>query len=80
MQECGRSIKNGGDHNRSPIADLCRFLWCSREINSTVWGWFDLKFKLTKALMVVRVTCKNEEDPIKNEGARVVNAQGQLTP
>ena len=38
--------------------------------------------------MVVLVTCKNEEDPIKNEGARVVtrlfidfsNAQGQLTP
>ena len=38
--------------------------------------------------MVVLVTCKNEEDPIKNEGARVVatlsidfsDAQGQLTP
>ena len=38
--------------------------------------------------MVVLVTCKNEEDPIKNEGARVVtrllidfsNSQGQLTP
>ena len=38
--------------------------------------------------MVVLVTCKNEEDPIKNEGARVVtrlsmefsNAQRQLTP
>ena len=37
--------------------------------------------------MVVPVTCKNEEDPIKNEGARVVTtlfidfseAQGQLT-
>ena len=37
--------------------------------------------------MVVLVTCKNEEDPIKNEGARVVttlfinfsDAQGQLT-
>ena len=37
--------------------------------------------------MVVLVTCKNEEDPIKNKGARVVtsliiyfsNAQGQLT-
>ena len=36
--------------------------------------------------MVVLVTCKNEEDPIKNEGARVVtalfidfsDAQGQL--
>ena len=38
--------------------------------------------------MVVLVTCKNEEDPIKNEGARVVttlfidfsDTQGQLTP
>ena len=38
--------------------------------------------------MVVLVTCKNEEDPIKSEGARVVttlyidfsDAQGQLTP
>ena len=38
--------------------------------------------------MVVLVTCKIEEDPIKNEGARVVttlffnfsDAQGQLTP
>ena len=38
--------------------------------------------------MVVHVTCKNEEDPIKNEDARVVttlfidfsDAQGQLTP
>ena len=38
--------------------------------------------------MGVLVTCKNEEDPIKNEGARVVttlfidfsHAQGQLTP
>ena len=38
--------------------------------------------------MVLLVTCKNEENPIKNEGARVVktlsinfkDAQGQLTP
>ena len=40
--------------------------------------------------MGVLVTCKNEEDPFKNEGARVVthcesmqifyDAQGQLTP
>ena len=37
--------------------------------------------------MVVLVTCKNEEDPIKNEGARVFttfyfnfsDAQGQIT-
>ena len=38
--------------------------------------------------MHVLVTCKNEEDPIKNEGARVLttlyidfsDAQGQVTP
>ena len=32
--------------------------------------------------MVVLLTCKNEEDPIKNEGTRVLTrkgAQGQLT-
>ena len=33
-------------------------------------GW--LKIKLIQAFMVVLVTCKNEEDPFKNEGARVV--------
>ena len=33
---------------------------------------FCLKFKLIQAFMVVLATCKNEEDPIKNEGARVV--------
>ena len=39
--------------------------------------------------MVVLVTCKNEEDPIKNEGAKVattlhypsfLDAQGHLSP
>ena len=38
--------------------------------------------------MTVFVTCKNEKDPIKNEGARVLtpfnidflDAQGQVTP
>ena len=38
--------------------------------------------------MVVLLTCKNKEDPIKNEGARVLtrlyidfsHTQGQLTP
>ena len=29
------------------------------------------KFELTQAFMHVLITCKNEEDPIKNEGARV---------
>ena len=31
-----------------------------------------LEIQLIQAVMVVLVTCKNEEDPIKNEGARVV--------
>ena len=30
------------------------------------------KFEHIQALIVVLVTCKNEEDPIKNEGARVL--------
>ena len=46
-----------------------------------------LKFKLIQAFMHVLVTCKYEEDPIKNEGARVdttlysnfSDAQGQIT-
>ena len=42
------------------------------EVNSTVWGWFYFKFKLIQAFMIVLVTFKNEEDPIKIEGARVV--------
>ena len=49
---------------------------------------FCRKFKLIQAFIIVLVTCKNEEDPIKNEGGRVLtsllfdfsDAQGQLTP
>ena len=49
---------------------------------------FCRKFKLIQAFIVILVTCKNEEDPIKNEGGRVLtsllfdfsDAQGQLTP
>ena len=52
------------------------------------------KFELIQAFIVVLVTCKNEKDPIKNEGDRVLtrffplcksigifsDAQRQLTP
>ena len=31
-----------------------------------------LKFELVRDIMVVLVTCKYEEDPIKNEGARAL--------
>ena len=30
------------------------------------------KFELIQAFIVVLVTCKNEEDPIKNEGTRML--------
>ena len=47
-----------------------------------------LKFKHVRDIIDVLITCKYEEDPIKNEGARVLSilydvfsdAQGQLTP
>ena len=65
----------------------------SSATNSVVSGGILPKFELIQAFMVVLITCKNEEDPIKNEGARVLtrfhhynsmvffsDAQGQLTP
>ena len=63
------------------------FSRCSRGANSAVLGqiWPNLKFVID--VMNGLVSCKNEEDPIKNEGARVLttfnihfsDAQGQLT-
>ena len=55
---------------------------------SAVRGQIGPKFKLVQIFMVVLVICKNEENLIKNEGARVLtrlynacsDAQGQLTP
>ena len=56
--------------------------------NSEVSGGILPKFEPIQAFIAVLVTCKNEEDAIKNEGARVLtsllfdssDAQGQLTP
>ena len=44
----------------------------SRANNSEVRGRILPKFELIQAFIVVLITCKNEEDPIKNEGARVL--------
>ena len=46
------------------------------------------EFELIRDIIIVLLTCMNEEDPIKNEGVRVLarlymdflDAQGQLTP
>ena len=59
----------------------------SRAANSAVLGLIWPNFELVGDVMDVLVTCKYEEDPIKNEGARVVttlysnfsDAQGQIT-
>ena len=60
----------------------------SRATNSEASSGILPKFKLIQAFIDVLVTCKYEEDPIKNEDARVLtrlydvfsDAQGQLTP
>ena len=60
----------------------------SRAADSAVKGRIWLKFKLIQDVMGILVTFKNEEDPIKIEGARVAiiqnidfsNTKGQLTP
>ena len=44
----------------------------SRAANSVAGGGMWPKIKLVQNFMGVLVTCKNEEDPFKNEGARVV--------
>ena len=41
--------------------------------NSAVLGPIRPNFELVQDLTVVLVTCKNDEDPIKNEGASVHN-------
>ena len=59
----------------------------SRAANSAVLGPIWPNFELVRDVIDVLVTCKYEEDPIKNEGARVVttlygkfsDAQGQIT-
>ena len=50
------------------------FLNWSREANSAVHDWIRLNFKLIRDYIVVLVSCKNEEDPIKNEGARMLTS------
>ena len=44
----------------------------SRAANSEVLGRILLKFELVRDIIDILVTCKYEEDPIKNEGARVL--------
>ena len=63
-------IKNEGARVLTRLYDV--FFRRSRAANSGVSGGILPKFKLIQAFIVVLVTCKNEEDPIKNERARVL--------
>ena len=44
----------------------------SRAANSVVGDGIWQKFILIQAFMIVFVTCKNDEDPFKNESTRVL--------
>ena len=83
-------IKNEGARvfTRSlPLLVYGDFSRRSRAANCAVLGPIWPNFELVRGVMDVLVTCKNEEDPIKNEGARVEttlysnfsDAQGQIT-
>ena len=70
-----------------PLLSLWEFFRCSRAASSAVPCPILRNFKITQNFIVALATCKNEEDPIKNEGARVVttlyidfsHTQGHLT-
>ena len=63
----------------------CFYSWAD---NSADRGLIWSKFELIRDIVVILVTCKNEEDPLKNKDARVAttqkfdfsNTQGLITP
>ena len=61
-------IKNRGTSIHNTIRQFFRR---ARADNSAVGGGIWPKFELIQAFIHVLVTCKNEDDRIKNEGARV---------
>ena len=65
-------IKN--EDNRVLTRLYVVFFRHSRAAYSKVSGGILPKFELIQAFIVVLVTCKNEEDPIKNEGGRVLTS------
>ena len=46
--------------------------------NSVVSGGIPPKFKHFQDFIIVLVTCNNEEDPIKNDGTRVLTRFSKL--
>ena len=69
-------IKNEGTRVFTTL--YITFFRRSKADNSRVCGDIRPKFKLLQAFMHVLVTCKKEDDSVKNEGARVVTTFLQL--
>ena len=62
-------IKNGGARVVKHYPSILR---CSRGANSIICDEILTKFQIIQALIVIRLICKNEEDPFKIESTRVV--------
>ena len=62
-------VKNEGARVLTTL--YIKFFRRTRADNSGVGGGIWPKFELIQAFMHVLVTCKNEDDQFKNEGARV---------
>ena len=62
-------IKNVGSRVSTTL--YSNFSYVQGQITLGVGGGIWTKFELIQAFMHVLVTCKNEDDQIKNEGARV---------
>ena len=74
-------IKNSRENvmtSFSPLYVYGNFFLRSRAANSTVLGPIWPHFELVRDVIDVLVTCKYEEDPIKNEGARVLTTFSPL--
>ena len=69
-------IKNEGARVLTRLYDV--FFKSSRPTNSKVSGGILPKFELIQAFIVVLATCKNEKEPIKNEGARMLTRLSPL--
>ena len=70
------------------VAKIYRFFKHERAANSAVRSRIWPKFELIRYIVVILITCKNEEDPMKNKDARLAitqnidfsNTKGQITP
>ena len=76
-------IKNSGENVKtsfSPLLVYGIFFIRSRAAKSAVLGPIWLNFELVRDVIDVFITCKYEEDPIKNENARVLKKFPHYNP